>query len=56
LFTVLLVIVALLVFLALLRLIVGLRSRPLEVVREDPEWPGTIFTSAARRKGDRWWP
>jgi len=51
--TVLLVIVALLVSLALLRLVSGLRSRRLEVVREEPEWPSTIFTSTARRKGER---
>jgi hypothetical protein len=51
-----LVLVALLVSLALIRLVAGWRSRPLEVVREEPEWPSTIFTSTARKKRDRWWP
>src|SRR5215210_2381365 len=50
-----LVVVGLLTSLAFLRLIAGVRSRPAEVVREEPQWPATIFTSTARTKRDRWW-
>jgi hypothetical protein len=51
-----LIVAAVLASLALLRVVAGVRSRPLNVVREEPEWPSTIFTSTARRKRDRWWP